>query len=172
MRKLRPEESNSPKLTHVIRVGQEGDWPPAFLPPQARNKRWDPMTPSHWLLQPKACSEPDRKQIFPWDTFRLSPLDRDRPKSAGLSRRTGPPSREPGSPNWGRGPQDIFQRFFTIFSFKKHVSCLMTKITHARCNSFLLLGKLVLHPTPHASSETQPSCRQRFGLESSSPLYT
>lgn len=113
-----------------------------------------------------------KAEIFPWDTFRLSPLDRDRPKSAGLSRRTGPPSREPGSPNWGRGPQDIFQRFFIIFSFKKHVSCLMTKITHARCNSFLLLGKLVLHPTPHASSETQPSCRQRFGLESSSPLYT
>lgn len=32
------------------------------------------MTPSHWLLQPKACSEPDRKQRFFLGTLFASPL--------------------------------------------------------------------------------------------------
>lgn len=35
----------------------------------------------------------------------------------------------PGSQTLGTGPQNTFQRLFPIFSVKKHVSCVITKIT-------------------------------------------
>ena len=96
VKKLRLEKSKSPKLTHMIRIGQERPGPLPFATTGQQQKMgYHDANPSaaaaQWVL-----STEQKAKTFPV-TLSPFPLGRNRPESASLSQQRCPP--EFGNPN-------------------------------------------------------------------------